>query len=209
MAYFIHNNKVFTVDVYDKNTDEFIDERVTQKYKHNSRGVKKVPIRHTNVCKPFSRVVWNIFKNPNHNLTLGLFQNKKVVGVAGFDFKTDGKKLKVVVLDAFCLHEKFRGKGISDLFLQIAIVLAKAMANTNNVLLYASTMGKKFYQRNGFEKLKGRQFAIWADALYLGLSIAKTGRGQGYAAEFYGGMKLNNKKFEKAIRENEKSIHVI
>ena len=209
MAVFLHNNKTFTVDVYDKNTDKFIDERITHhKFKYKSRRIKKVAIRYTDVCKPFSQVVWNIFRNEDHSLTLGLFENQKVVGVATFDFKK-AKKRKVVVLDGFCVHEKFRGKGISDIFIQIAITLAKTLAKTNNVILYASTMGKKFYQRNGFEKLKGRQFSIWANALYTGMFIARTGKGQGYDNKFYGAMKLNNKKLAKVIHANEKSNYVL
>jgi GNAT superfamily N-acetyltransferase len=210
MAHFMHDNKVFTVDIYDKEFDEFIDERNTQILKFNKRkGIKKVTVRHTNVCKPFDKVVWNIFKPKDLDLTLSLFYDKKAIGVAGFEFlENPFLEKKAIVLDAFCIHEKFRGKGIADVFLQIAVTLAKDSAQTNNVLLYSSNMGKKFYERNGFEKLKEKQFSDFAYFLYPDISVAKTGKGQGYDDKFYGAMKLNNKKFEKAIIKGNKMVHL-
>ena len=197
MTSFIVGNNVYTVDVYDKKLHSFIDERLFR--------------RSTNVCKPYTDAVWNINRMENFSVTLALFHKKKAIGIAAFNLKENKKKktLRVIVIEAFCLHENYRRKGISDVFLQLAIVLAKKELKTTHVLLYGSIMGKKLYQRNGFQKLTGKAFIRFSDALYEGLEEAKTAVGVGYENAFYGAMKLNNKKFQKALHGSDSKIKSI
>ena len=121
-----------------------------------SVGLEPYYMIETHICDPLGDGVWDypdIYRREGLLLVLVDPSISRVIGIALFLHYH-----RMLILDAFCVYNEYRGKGVASYFLNEAIRMAAEKYNIDmdgeeRVYLIASTFGNKLYRSYGFRPI--------------------------------------------------------
>lgn len=140
--------------------DVFLREDVTDLPLNRMFGLEPYFMVETHICDPLGGYVWDYDDTDRASFMLVLFDRSisRVVGVAAFNKREDLNTVDsvggILMLDAFCIYQEYRGKGVAASFLEEAMSQAAArFTQSDKLYLIATNLGVKLYTHMGFEPI--------------------------------------------------------
>jgi RimJ/RimL family protein N-acetyltransferase len=120
--------------------------------------------------KSLEQIAASLGSGQEENFVVGAFENEKLVGITGFFRLPEEKARHKGCIWGVYIKPEFRGKGVAQSMLRIALELARPQPGLEQIILAVSTgraAARKLYLSLGFKPYSIEPHALKVDGVYV------------------------------------------